>query len=276
VFSRGPRQAPVYQGYGYPYRPRSPLRMIVRSVNWGIVLGFVVVLAASLYGLIVYPDRFFIPGTVLFVVVGWIFSLCLHEFAHAATAVLGGDFSDSTASYLSFNPFKYLHPVYSLVLPVVFMLLGFVALPGGAVYLRRDLVRSRGWQSAISLAGPAMNLLVLLALSVPFALGVTDRFQTLAPALAALAFFELAAVVLNLLPVPGLDGFGALAPWLPASTLAAVAPLYTYGTLILLIIIWQVPFVNAAYFSFISSTLISLHIDPGIALTGLNMLHPQL
>ena len=104
-----------------------------------------------------------VPGTVGFIVFGWVFSLCLHEFAHAATAYLGGDHSDSTRSYLSFNPLKYLHPVFSIVLPLVFILLGGIALPGGAVYLNRNLVRSRGWQSAISLAGPLMNAVIAIS-----------------------------------------------------------------------------------------------------------------
>ena len=139
------RSSVVYPGD--PRRSRNTVRALAAHVNWEIVAGFVIVLGFLSYVLATGNDVWRVPGTILLVLVGWIFSLCLHEFAHAATAFLGGDRSDSTATYLSFNPLKYLHPILSILLPVVFILLGGIGLPGGAVYLRRDLVRSRGWQS---------------------------------------------------------------------------------------------------------------------------------
>src|SRR5260370_19908889 len=171
-------------------------------------------------------DKLRIPGTLGLVIAGWIFSLCLHEFAHAATAYLGGDHSDGTRSYLSFNPLKYLNPFLSILLPLVFILLGGIGLPGGAVYVRRDLVRNRLWQSAISLAGPLMNALILAVVGLVFKLGLVDSHMSLdlntftatasplAAALALLALFQALAIVLNLLPIPPLDGFGVIAPFL--------------------------------------------------------------
>ena len=52
--------------------------------------------------------------TFIFVQVGWIFSLCLHEFAHAAVAFLGGDTSVREKGYLTFNPLRYVDPIASL------------------------------------------------------------------------------------------------------------------------------------------------------------------
>ena len=62
--------------------------------------------------------------TFLVVIVGWIFSLCLHEFSHALVAYYGGDTSVRDKGYLTFNPLKYTHPVYSILLPMIFLLLG--------------------------------------------------------------------------------------------------------------------------------------------------------
>lgn len=256
---------------GYTYSVRSPVRFILRSVNWSIFFAFIGVMALCVAALITQPERWATPATIGLVLSGWIFSLCLHEFAHAATAVLGGDTSSSTASYLSFNPFKYLHPVYSIVLPVVFILLGFLALPGGAVYLRRDLVRSRSWQSAISAAGPLMNILCLLIIGIPFALGFTERYPTLVPALAALAFFQAAATILNLIPMPGLDGFGIIAPWLSPQTLNTLAPFYSFGPIILFLVIWQIPAINYMYFNAVFKSLALFHISAFDAFAGLQM-----
>ena len=44
--------------------------------------------------------------TFLVVIVGWIFSLCLHEFSHALVAYYGGDTSVRDKGYLTFNPLE--------------------------------------------------------------------------------------------------------------------------------------------------------------------------
>jgi Zn-dependent protease len=88
--------------------------------------------------------------TFIVVIVGWIFSLCLHEFSHAVVAYYGGDTSVKDKGYLTFNPLKYTHPVYSIVLPVIFLLLGGIGLPGGAVYIETWRLRSKRWERAPS------------------------------------------------------------------------------------------------------------------------------
>jgi len=247
---------------GDPRRSRNTVRALAAHVNWEIVAGFVIVLGFLSYVLSTGNDVWRVPGTILLVLVGWIFSLCLHEFAHAATAFLAGDRSDTTATYLSFNPLKYLHPVLSILLPVVFILLGGIGLPGGAVYLRRDLVRSRGWQSAISAAGPLMNVLTLVVIAIPFALGVLDAHPLLAAALGTLAFFQAAASVLNLLPIPGLDGYGIIEPWLPYSWRAALAPFRNYGILLLFVLLWTFQPFAVLYFSTVYNVMSAVRIDP--------------
>src|SRR5215471_850401 len=47
----------------------------------------------------------------LFVVSGWVVSLCLHEYAHALTGYLCGDTGAAARGYLTLNPLKYSHPV---------------------------------------------------------------------------------------------------------------------------------------------------------------------
>src|SRR5512141_1361488 len=142
--------------------------------------------------------------TFTIVFFGWIFSLTLHEFSHALVAYRGGDFTVREKGYLTFNPLKYTHPVYSILLPLLFLVMGGIGLPGGAVYIETWRLRSRGWISAVSLAGPFANLLLAIVL------GIVLRFAPpnasgIWPGLAFLAFLQVSALVLNLIPLPPFD-----------------------------------------------------------------------
>jgi Zn-dependent protease len=150
-------------------------------------------------------------GLLLLVVGGWTVSLCLHEFAHAYVALRGGDLTVRDKGYLTLDIRRYADLGLSLVLPVFFLLLGGIALPGGAVWIEHGRIRSRAMRSLVSLAGPAVNLvlgvlLLLVATAVEMPLGLTAGLSTL-------AFFQLLAFLLNILPVPGLDGWGAIEPY---------------------------------------------------------------
>ena len=66
--------------------------------------------------------------------------------------------------------------------------------------------------------GPAATLLVLLVLAGVLRVWAARRAgNALFPALTVLAFLQAMALILNLLPIPGLDGFNAIRPFLPAS-----------------------------------------------------------
>jgi Zn-dependent protease len=157
------------------------------------------------------------------ILIGWILSVVLHEFAHGIVAYWGGDYTIRERGGLTLNPLQYVDPLMSIVLPVVFLLMGGVPLPGGATYIRRDLLRSKAWETAVSLAGPAMNLLlflILCAFLLPRSGWIDPTLSveqwTLAQKfVSAMAFLQLFAVLLNLVPVPPLDGFQAIAPYLP-------------------------------------------------------------
>jgi len=176
----------------------------------------------------------------LLILLGWIFSLCLHEFAHAWVACRGGDTSVRDKGYLSFNPARYTSVRESLLWPLVFFLLGGIALPGGAVYVNRAALRSRGWDCAVSLAGPAANLLLLALLALPFQLGVVDvgRPTVLWAAYAFVCHLQVMAALFNLVPVPPLDGFGAVSAFMDP---LARARAYAAGSLpffVFLAVLW--------------------------------------
>jgi Zn-dependent protease len=166
------------------------------------------------------------PLTFAFVLLGWVLSVMAHEFSHAAVAYVGGDVTVVEKGYLSFDPRRYGDVGVSLVLPLLALVLGGVGFPGGAVYLRNDLMRGPGWRAAASLAGPAATLAVLLALTTVLRLWAAQAPPTpLFLALTVLAFLQAMALILNLLPLPGLDGFNVIRPFLPRS----LAPLIRKG-----------------------------------------------
>jgi Zn-dependent protease len=265
VYNPNPYSSEMLYGRNLGKSP-SPLRVIAGQISWEIVAGFLILIGMCIFALWQDQPSLVVPGTVGLVLVGWVFSLCLHEFAHAATAYIGGDHSDSTRSYLSFNPLKYLHPVLSILLPLLFILIGGIALPGGAVYLNRNLVRSRVWQSAISLAGPLMNGLIAVVASIPFWLGIADNHPALADALALLVFFQVLSVVLNLLPIPPLDGFGIIAPWLPRDLLVTLYSFANYGVLLIFAALWLVRPVAVAFYGFVFAIMLLLRVDPALAI----------
>jgi Zn-dependent protease len=175
----------------------------VSPIAWLLLLAWIALGA----GLALSP-AFTGPLTFAFVMVGWVLSVMAHEFAHALVAYVGGDHTVAAKGYLTLDPLHYINSATSIVIPLVILAIGGIGFPGGAVYLREDLMRGRLWRSAAALAGPAGTLVVLLQVVAPGAGG-------LAAPLAFLAFLQATALLLNLLPIPGLDGYGALRPFLP-------------------------------------------------------------
>ena len=184
--------------------------------------------------------------TFVFVMVGWILAVMAHEFSHAAVAYLGGDHTVVEKGYLSFDPRRYGDLATSLVIPLLALALGGIGFPGGAVWLRHDLMRGPFWRAAASLAGPAATLLVLLALSLALRASLPAPLYA---ALALLAFLQATALILNLLPAPGLDGFNAIRPFLPAAWRAGIQRYEGLAMLALLGVLLWVPGVGARLFS---------------------------
>ncbi len=108
-------------------------------------------------------------GVFVFVIAGWLVSLCLHEFAHAFLAWRYGDHDVAVRGYLTLNPLRYSNPLLSLGLPLVFIALGGIGLPGGAVYVRTSWMTPRR-RTTVALAGAAVNAALAVVLLVVTAL----------------------------------------------------------------------------------------------------------
>ena len=195
----------------------------------------------------------------LALMIGWIFSVCLHEFAHALVAYWGGDRSARTRGYLRMNPLDYVDPVTSLLLPCVLLLLGGIPFPGGAVRIRRDLLRGPGWSAAVSAAGPAANILlvVVLMLMAHPAMGLIPAeppYRTWQRFIGVMIGLQLDAIASNRVRVPPLDGCGMLGPSQAqrARLGLRVRPMGYAGFLAVFVLLCWVPGVSETMFSIMS------------------------
>ncbi|HEY9234292.1 MULTISPECIES: site-2 protease family protein [Phenylobacterium] len=192
--------------------------------------------------------------TFVFVILGWVLAVMAHEFGHAFIAHKAGDHTIRAKGYLTLDPLKYVDVGVSIVIPILAVVLGGIGFPGGAVYLREDLMRSRGWRALASLAGPLGTLCVLVLLTA-IAWGValsalaTPGAAMLVEGLAFLAFLQATAFVLNLLPVPGLDGYGVIRPFLPDGVRQAMRPIEGLAMIGLFLAIFFIPGASAVIFA---------------------------
>jgi Zn-dependent protease len=162
---------------------------------------------------------------------GWylvfLFSTTFHEAAHAWVAQLGGDFTAYEGGQVSLDPRPHIRrePWGMVILPLISVLMfgwpfGFASTPYDPFWTRR-YPRRAAW---MSLAGPAANLLLVVAaglllrfgmslgyLEVPQYFSLTRGYwASVAVLLSMLFVLNLILAVFNLLPVPPLDGSGAV------------------------------------------------------------------
>ena len=228
---------PVHQSV----RPSPVFLALVALTAVGGVLAWTAAQSTNLAGRI---------GVFIFVIGGWLVSLCLHEFGHAYTAWRFGDSDVEARGYLTLNPLKYSHPLLSLGLPLLFIALGGIGLPGGAVYLRTGFMTPRQ-RTIVNLAGPFANLVLAVVLLSATRLFFDPDHAVFWAGVAFLGFLQITALVLNLLPIPGLDGYAALEPHLSPATQRALEPVRQFGFMILLLVL-IVPPLNRVFFSGVS------------------------
>jgi len=205
--------------------------------------------------------------TFAIVLIGWLFSLCLHEFSHALVAYWGGDTSVREKGYLTFNPLRYTHPMYSLIMPLIFLAAGGIGLPGGAVYIEDWRLRSKGWRTAVSLAGPASNLLLALGLAVALRFAPSGGGEVWS-AVAFLALLQITAVLLNLLPVPPLDGYRALSPYLDPWSRQKLDQAGRWALWVIFIALWYVAPVSRGFWDLVYNVAGVLDIPVDWAMEG--------
>ncbi|WP_292975429.1 site-2 protease family protein [Mycobacterium sp.] len=187
----------------------------------------------------------------ILVIAGWVVSLCLHEFGHAFTAWRCGDRDIALRGYLDLDPRRYVSPVWSILVPIAITAIGGIGLPGAAVYVRMSYLSAKQ-RTLVSLAGPAANLLLAVLLLEATNLFFDPLHPVLWAGIAFLGFLQITALLLNLLPIPGLDGYNALEPYLSPETQRALAQFKPYGFLLLFLLLLAPP-LNQLFFGLVDS-----------------------
>ncbi len=232
-----------------PFRRRTAVRpspIFLLFLGLAVLTGWLVWTMGTLS-----PTRTDRAVIFIFVASMWVVSLSLHEFAHAFLAWRFGDHEVEARGYLTLNPFKYAHPFLSIVLPLVFILIGGIGLPGGAVYLHPHRFRTKLQRAVVSLSGPAVNV-VFAAVSIWWvAHNGLNQHTLFWLAMSALGLLQVMGAILNLLPVPGLDGWGAIEPYLEPSVQNGAQQFKPFGMLIIFALL-QVNTINTKFFDFVN------------------------
>lgn len=172
-----------------------------------------------------------------------LFAITLHEVAHGWVARYLGDNTAAQQGRLSLNPLKHIDPIGTLLVPAVLLLLGgFLfgwAKPVPVNY--RNLRNPKKDMAVVAIAGPAVNLAMALAwaLLLKICLG-QDTEQGLWLGLAQMSIagisINLVLMVLNLLPMPPLDGGRVAVGLLPMKQAIALSKIEPYGMVILIVL----------------------------------------
>ena len=100
----------------------------------------------------------------------------------------------------------------------------------------------------MSAAGPLSNAIFAIMLAVIYKNFAAQGHAVFWLGLAFLAFLQVTAALLNLLPIPGLDGFNGIRPFLPKSWDPGLAKAERLGMLLLLALVFLVPGAGGALF----------------------------
>lgn len=185
-----------------------------------------------------------------------LFSLCVHEFAHAWAANMCGDDTARLMGRMTLNPLVHIDPVGTVIFPLLALVMamktGTLFLFGWAKpvpvnpgrfgnYKRDDIL--------VSLAGIICNLLLALfaatTLRTIYAIGPFPFRNQAAFILLYLMQINVILGVFNLIPVPPLDGSHVLYHFLPPETARKFHQLQQYGFVILILllmsgVLWRV------------------------------------
>lgn len=176
-----------------------------------------------------------------------IISIGLHEFGHAWMADLRGDPLPRMQGRVTLNPFAHADPIGTIAIPafMIFLSPGFGLIGWGKpVQISLPNPKTRRMDDIyITLAGPAMNLVLCFILAVIGGLGHFDMVKdaVIVKFLVQGIFLNAGLVVFNLIPIPPLDG-SRLALRLGLYTEEMFLTLSRWGFIILIVLINLPPF----------------------------------
>lgn len=170
------------------------------------------------------------PAALVGIAIALLVGLTFHEFSHAFLADQLGDHRPRALGRVSLNPVRHIDPMGAVML----LLVGFgwaKPVPVNPYALRPG----RRGMSMVAAAGPVANSAVAIVAGVLFRL--LDGAGIGGFALEAVWFtvlFNWVLAIFNLLPIPPLDGYNIVLPFLPPNVAMQVQRNAQYGMLVLL------------------------------------------
>ena len=198
--------------------------------------------------------------TIALAAIPILFAITLHEAAHGYVARHFGDMTAFQAGRISLNPLRHIDPVGTILLPLMTLWLGGILfgwakpVPVNFAALRRPK-QDMLW---VALAGPASNLFMALGWVLLAKLALMFQGGYFAEPLLKMAQIginiNLVLMLLNLLPLPPLDGGRIAVSMLPHRQASLLARIEPYGMFILIFLAvtsvlgWILrPLMNIAY-----------------------------
>ena len=176
-----------------------------------------------------------------------IFAITVHEVAHGWVAKKYGDNTASSQGRLTLNPIKHIDLFGTIILPGLLLITGTGFIFGWAKPVPvdpRNFKNPLHDMAIVALAGPVSNLLMAVFWALIVRLGVTIGAETEAVSLPLIysgvagISINLVLALINLLPIPPLDGSRILTGMLPSYWAWQYNRLERYGFIILLVLLY--------------------------------------
>lgn len=176
-----------------------------------------------------------------------IFAITVHEVAHGWMAKKYGDNTASMLGRLTLNPLKHVDLVGTIILPGLLLITGTGFIFGWAKPVPVDsryFKRPRHDMAIVALAGPASNLLMAIGWALVARVGVTFGSGNEAIAMPLIysgvagISINLILMLLNMLPIPPLDGSRILSGMLPSYWAWQFNKLERFGFIILMAMLY--------------------------------------